>query len=283
MLIDVSLIDFLKYLFLGIVQGIAEILPISSSGHLAVAQHFLSVNYENEALFAIFVHFASLLALLIFFRELIIRIIVNFFTYLVSKDVVEKQKAQPDFMLAIYLVVASIPVAFIGVFFEDLVTTLFGSLLYVGIGFLVTAITLLLVGQLTKTRLSASYTFKNTIIAGLFQCIGILPGVSRSGITMSGGRIAGLDEVKSKEFAFLLFIPVAGGSFILSLTNISSALSSSVNLYLYYGIAMLAAFIFTYLGLLFIFKKFTIKSYKYFAIYMFIIAAFTITYSLITL
>lgn len=281
MLINVSFIELLKYLFLGFVQGIAEILPISSSGHLAVAQYILAVNYDNEALFAIFVHFASLLALLIFFRELIIRVIVNFFTYLVSKDIVEKQKAKPDFMLAIYLVLASIPVAFIGVFFEDLVTQVFGQLLFVGIGFFVTALVLLSVGLWSKHRVNSTYTLKNTMITGVFQCIGILPGISRSGITMSGARIAGLDNQKSKEFAFLLFIPVALGSFVLSLTDISLALSSSAELFIYYGVAMIAAFIFTYLALLFIFKKFSIKSYKYFAVYMFIVAALTITLSLI--
>lgn len=281
MLISVSLIELLKYLFLGIIQGIAEILPISSSGHLAVAQYLMAVNYDNEALFAIFVHFASLLALLIYFRELIIRVIVNFFTYLTSKDIAEKQKAKPDFMLAIYLVVASIPVAFIGLFFEDMVTELFGQLLFIGIGFLITALTLLFVGLFSKHRVNSTYTFKNTIITGLFQCIGILPGISRSGITMSGGRIAGLDNQKSKEFAFLLFIPVAGGSFILSLTDISVALSSGAELFIYYGVAMVAAFVFTYLALVFIFKKFSIKAYKYFAIYMFVIAALTITLSIL--
>lgn len=281
MLISVSLIELLKYLFLGIIQGIAEILPISSSGHLAVAQYLMAVNYDNEALFAIFVHFASLLALLIYFRELIIRVIVNFFTYLTSKDIAEKQKAKPDFMLAIYLVVASIPVAFIGLFFEDMVTDLFGQLLFIGIGFLITALTLLFVGLFSKHRVNSTYTFKNTIITGLFQCIGILPGISRSGITMSGGRIAGLDNQKSKEFAFLLFIPVAAGSFILSLTDISVALSSGAELFIYYGVAMVAAFVFTYLALVFIFKKFSIKAYKYFAIYMFVIAALTITLDII--
>ena len=281
MLISVSLIELLKYLFLGIIQGIAEILPISSSGHLAVAQYLMAVNYDNEALFAIFVHFASLLALLIYFRELIIRVIVNFFTYLTSKDIAEKQKAKPDFMLAIYLVVASIPVAFIGLFFEDMVTDLFSQLLFIGIGFLITALTLLFVGLFSKHRVNSTYTFKNTIITGLFQCIGILPGISRSGITMSGGRIAGLDNQKSKEFAFLLFIPVAAGSFILSLTDISVALSSGAELFIYYGVAMVAAFVFTYLALVFIFKKFSIKAYKYFAIYMFVIAALTITLDII--
>lgn len=281
MLISVSLIELLKYLFLGIIQGIAEILPISSSGHLAVAQYLMAVNYDNEALFAIFVHFASLLALLIYFRELIIRVIVNFFTYLTSKDVAEKQKAKPDFMLAIYLVFASIPVAFIGLFFEDMVTDLFSQLLFIGIGFLITALTLLFVGLFSKHRVNSTYTFKNTIITGLFQCIGILPGISRSGITMSGGRIAGLDNQKSKEFAFLLFIPVAAGSFILSLTDISVALSSGAELFIYYGVAMVAAFVFTYLALVFIFKKFSIKAYKYFAIYMFVIAALTITLDII--
>lgn len=113
-------------------------------------------------------------------------------------------------------------------------------------------------------------------MAGLFQCIGVMPGISRSGITMSGAKIAGLDDNHAKEFAFLLFIPVAFGSFIFSLDNLSGlAGSNQIPLYI---TGMVAAFVFTLLALKYIFKRFSTKQYPYFAYYMFAISLFTIIY-----
>lgn len=269
--------ELLKYIFLGILQGISEILPISSSGHLALAQNILQVNQENEGLFAIFLHFASLLALLIFFRKTIWQMIKGTFCYLFKKD----KNAKEDFMLVIYLIIASIPVGIVGVLFEEKVEAIFSNLLFIGIAFLLTAFILYLVSFLKEDG-EEKITLKSACIVGLAQLIGIFPGISRSGITMSGGKVAKLSNEKAKHFAFLLFIPVALGSFIFSLGDIASLTSAgSWNLVLYL-IAMIVTFIFTYLALLFIFKKFNVKHYKYFAIYMVIIGIFTISYYLIT-
>ena len=247
--------DILIYIFLGILQGISEVLPISSSGHLALAQSVLNVNADNESLFAIFLHFASLLALLIFFRKLIWQMIVGSYLYIFKKD----QTKKDDFMLVVYVIVASIPVGIVGVLFEEEINSIFSNLLYIGIFFLITALILYLISFL-KAEGNDKITFKSAIIVGLFQLLGIFPGISRSGITMSGGKVAKLSNDKAKQFAFLLFIPVAFGSFIFSLgdfATISQAGGSTIILYI---ISMIFTFIFTYLALEFIFKKFSIKS-----------------------
>jgi len=271
-----TFLQILEYFFLGLVQGIAEILPISSSGHLALVQALMGVNAAEEAVFAIFVHFASLVALIIFFRKLLWRIIVNCCKFVFKKD----QTGKSDFLLAVYIVLASIPAGILGYLFEDQVKATFGNLLFVGIGFLITAVVLFVISFLKDTK-NETYTWKNTLVAGLFQVIGILPGISRSGITMSGGKVAKLGNDKAKEFAFLLFIPVAAGSFVLSLGDISLLLSSDTTLIFLYAIAMVAAGVFTYLALIYIFKFFNVKHYKYFSIYLVLIGVFTIVYSVL--
>ena len=119
-------IEILKYIFLGFLQGISEILPISSSGHLMVAQHLLKVNESAIATFTIFLHFASLLALLIFFRKLIYRIISGSFQYLFYKN----KDRKDDYLLLLYVIVASIPIGVIGILFQDSIESLFSNLLF---------------------------------------------------------------------------------------------------------------------------------------------------------
>ncbi len=271
-----SFIDILKYLLLGFVQGVAEILPISSSGHLALFQSLLGVNAGNEDVFAIFVHFASLVALLIFFRKLVWRLIKGTCLFLFKKDKAYKH----DFLLVVYLVIATIPAALLGYLFEDFFTAKFGNLLFIGIAFIVTAGILFGISFIKDSK-NDTYTWKNTLIAGLFQVIGIFPGISRSGITMSGGKIAGLSNDKAKEFAFLLFIPVAAGSFILSLGDVSLILQAQSSTVILYGLSALASGAFTFLALLYIFKRFSIKHYKYFSIYLIVVGIFTIICSLL--
>ncbi|MFA5235917.1 MAG: undecaprenyl-diphosphate phosphatase [Bacilli bacterium] len=266
-----NIVTFLKYLLLGIVQGIAEILPISSSGHLALLQQLLQTNPDQEATFAIFLHFASLVALVIFFWKLILRVIGGFFLFIFKKDARRKD----DFWLAVYIVVASIPAGIVGFLLSDAIEGLFGDLLYVGIGFLVTA-TILFLWPLLGSNRDEKYRFKHIIMAGLFQVIGILPGISRSGMTITGAKVGGLKETPAKEFAFLLFLPVALGSFVFSLGDFETIFASSGPTLVYFLSAMVAAGVFTYLSLLFIFKKFHYNQAKYFAIYLVALGVLTI-------
>lgn len=269
-----KVIEILKYLFLGFLQGVCEILPISSSGHLMVAQKMLNINENATATFTILLHFASLLALLIYFRKVIGQILKGIWYYLFKRN----KEYKEDFMLAVYVIIASIPVGIVGVLFEDKVESIFSNLLFVGISFIFTAFVLLLVSNL-KNKGEEKVTLKSALITGFAQLIGIFPGVSRSGMTMSGARVSGLEEKKAKEFAFLLFIPVAVGSFIFSLDDAKVLFSSGSDILILSIISMISTFIFTYLALLFIFKKFENKHYKYFSIYLVCIGIFTILFS----
>ncbi|MDD4520968.1 MAG: undecaprenyl-diphosphate phosphatase [Bacilli bacterium] len=277
------MIEYLKYIFLGVVQGVSEILPISSSGHTALFQKLVGLNLTdtNMALLSVFMHFASLIAMIIFFHKQIWYMLENTWLFLFTKTKENRSNYRDGFLLFIYLVIASIPVALVGILLEDHVTSLFGSLLMIGIFFIITGLTLLFVGLFTKKSEKTEYTWRNTLITGLFQCFGILPGISRSGITMSGAKVAGLNDEKAKQFAFLLFLPVAAGSFIFSIPDLFRITSEQAALIPYFLVATLFSFGFTLLALLFIFKKFNLKHYKWFAIYMFMVGTFTIIYSLI--
>lgn len=266
-----NFIEALKYFLLGLVQGLAEILPISSSGHLALVQLMLGVNTDNEAGFAIFVHFASLVALVIYFRRIIWQIIKGFVLFIFKKNPIYKQ----DFLLGIYVIIASIPAALVGFLLKDQIDMIFSTLLLVGLGFIVTAILLFLWPRFGK-KTTGEIKLKHALFAGLFQAFGVLPGISRSGITITGAKISGLEEESAKRFAFLLFIPVALGGFIISLFDVGALLSAGGPALGYYSIAMVSAFAFTLLALIFIFKKFHYRHAKYFAIYLTIIGIFTL-------
>ncbi len=263
-------IELLKYIFLGFLQGISEILPISSSGHLMVAQHLLKVNENAIATFTIFLHFASLLALLIFFKKLIFKMISGTYQYIIHK----RKERKEDFLLVVYVCIASIPIGIVGILFQDKIESLFSNLIFVGLSFLFTAFVLFIISFI-KEGTKEQVDLKTAIITGFSQLIGIFPGVSRSGMTLSGAKCSSLKQEKAKEFAFLLFIPAALGSFIFSLKD-ASQLFADYNILILSIIAMVVAFIFTYFSLTFIFKKFNNRHYRYFAIYLVLIGIFTI-------
>ncbi len=269
-------IKLLKYLLLGFIQGVSEILPISSSGHLLLAQSLMKINTNQVAVFTVLLHFASLLALLIYFRKIIIKMIKGIFLYVFRR----KKEYKDDFMLFIYLIVGSIPVAIVGIFLEDKIDSLFSNLLFVGISFIFTAFVLLLLSNL-KNGTQEQVTLKSAIITGLFQLIGVFPGISRSGMTLTGAKVSKLEHQKAKEFAFLLFIPVAFGSFIFSLDDAYLLFKAHQDLLGFAFAAMVVTFIMTYLSLHLILSKLQPKHFKYFSIYLVFIGVFTICYALI--
>ena len=193
-------------------------LPISSSGHLALFQALLNTNAGNEAIFALLLHVGSLFAFLLFFFPVIWRLVSHLFQFIRGQ---RSDAIQDDMMLILYLVLATIPAALAGYLIKDLIDALFQSLWMVGVGFYFTASLLFIIPRFAKLSYG-QYTLKNTVISGLFQVIGILPGVSRSGSTLLGSLWGGLTLAKAKEFAFLLFIPITLGSFIVSFDRIEN-------------------------------------------------------------
>jgi undecaprenyl-diphosphatase len=264
-----NLMDLLRYLLLAIIQGIAEILPISSSGHLALFQQLLGTNQGEEGIFALLLHIGSLGAFLIFFSPVLWRLLQHGWLFVRGK---RSDAVLDDMALIGYLVVATIPAALAGYLIKDYVDALFQSLWLVGIGFYFTASLLFLIPKYAKLSYG-QYTLKNTLFAGLFQVLGILPGISRSGSTLMGSLLGGLTLAKAKEFAFLLFIPITLGSFIVSLGDLQAF---DPLVFQYSLIAMVVAGFVTFVTLRLVFKHLSLKQFPYFGYYLIVIGTITL-------
>ena len=265
-----KIINLIKYIIIGIIQGISEILPISSSAHLAITYKLLSINNQNQFDLTIFLHFASCLALCIFFKDELIDMIVGFIKYVFKKD----KTCKDSFMLFVYLIIATIPSVIVGLLIKPLVEDSFNNFILIGINLFITGL-ILLTFSFFKKNTNNTYNFKNTFVVGLFQCLAMFPGISRSGITIFGSKISHLNNKLGKQFSFLLLIPISFGSFILSLLDLSSYTFAVSNFYLYV-ISMIVTFIFTLLSLRLFFTKSNKIPYHYYSIYLFFVSLIVI-------
>ena len=183
-------------ILLAIIQAVTEFLPISSSGHLALISNLIG----TPDLFLITIlHFASLLAVVIFLRKEI-------------KQLLSFDKKYSK--LWIFLIIGTIPAALFGFFFKSIINSSLSSFLVLGISFLFTSVILFI------TKFAKEYSnlnIKNSLFIGLMQVLALFPGVSRSGITISSGLFSGLNREKAAKFSFLLFIPLELGAMILEL------------------------------------------------------------------
>ena len=189
-------------LFLGIVQGLTEFLPVSSSGHLVLLQSFLNIS-TPPLFFDVLVHVGTLFAVIIYFRHQLIS-----FT-------------KPHLS---QLIIATIPVVLIGLITYTTSLELFANLYVTGLSFLLTSVLLFLTTRIKAARstLSTKITPVKALLIGIFQAIAILPGVSRSGSTISAGIFAGLSKNTAFTFSFVLSIPAILGALLLNLTDISN-------------------------------------------------------------
>ena len=264
-----DIITLLKYILLGLIQGIAEILPISSSGHLALFQQLLGTNAGSEATFALLLHLGSLIALLFFFRTLLLRLLKHALWFIKGK---RSKDIQEDMMLIVYLVLATIPSALIGLIIKDSINEIFANLWFTAFGFLFTASLLWFITRLSKQTNTQPYTFNNTFVTGFFQIIGIFPGVSRSGMTLSGALIGGLPLKKAKEFAFLLFIPITAGSLFLGLFD---SLDVATHDLIYLIVSTIVSMVATFASLHYLLHQLKIQHFQYFSYYLIVISAVT--------
>ena len=188
-------------LFLGVIQGITEWLPISSSGHLALFQMLFTLDIPIA--FDILLHFSTLLVLVTVYRKDLLEIIKAWLKFDINSQ---------NFRLGYLLILGTIPTAIIGLFFKDLFASFFHSTLAIGIAYLFTALILFLSKlAIEKRKLSVP----SSILVGLAQGIAIIPGVSRSGSTISIGLLLGIKRSKIAKFSFLLALPAILGATIL--------------------------------------------------------------------
>ena len=201
--------SWIQALILGIVQGLTEFLPVSSSGHLEIGHVLLGTSGEENLTFAVIVHAATVLSTLVVLWSQVAQLFRGTFTTL-------QWNAEKDYVAKIF--VSMIPVFIVGMFFKDQVESFFGNgLLLVGICLIITAVLLALSEWLQKKRQNIGHEvgYKDAIIIGLAQACAVLPGLSRSGTTIATGLLCGVKKESVAQFSFLMvLIPILGEAFL---------------------------------------------------------------------
>ena len=209
---------YLQAAILGIVQGLAEFLPISSSGHLALLQYFFGVESDSVLLFTVMMHVGTLVSVFIIYRKDIWALLKEL-CYTIKDLCTGKGpriNANPMRRMGFMIIVATIPTAFIGLLFEDFFESLYASIVAIAMGLIFTGIILLVAERMGRSdKGPMEMKWRHAIFIGIMQGIAICPGVSRYGSTLFGGLIAGLKREFAVEFAFLISIPSILGSVIL--------------------------------------------------------------------
>ena len=194
--------DIIEAIILGIIQGLTEFLPVSSSGHLELAKAILGdTSVPEESLtFTVVLHFATALSTLVIFRKEVAEIIKGLFQF----------KWNDEFKFSVKIILSMIPAVFVGLLFEDELESFFGGkILLVGVMLLITALLLLLADKAKNTN--KEVTFSNSVIIGISQAIAMLPGISRSGATISTSVLLGIDRTRAAKFSFLMVVPLIFG------------------------------------------------------------------------
>ncbi|MFD2657778.1 undecaprenyl-diphosphate phosphatase [Gracilibacillus thailandensis] len=261
-----ELLLLIKYLFLGLVQGFTEPIPISSSGHLVLLQDIFGVGVRGLS-FEVLVNFGSLIAVLMIYWKDIIQIAKNGINYLTTKD----NAYHDDFMFIIYLVVATIPAAVLGLLLDDYIEATFADRAkMVGITLVITGIALWIIRNLRGNKNDGALTMKDAIIVGFAQSVALLPGISRSGATIVAAMLLGMKQETALRFSFLMFIPVSVGTMMLSVDDVVNDPNFNT-LWIPYLIAFIAAIIATYYSLRWFMNIMRKGNLKYFAFYCFIV------------
>ena len=278
--------SFLKAIFMGLIQGITEFLPVSSSGHLAILGSLLHIDTDTGILFDVMLHMGTLIAIILVFWEDIqrmfweaLRIIrdlwYNLTTYLHNKLHESDERNYRKILhnnyrrLLAMLFVSTIPTAILGFLFQNLIKQTAQSLLIVGVGLWMTGVLLLVVDYWkTGDRIPKDIKGSHAVFIGMCQGIGCFPGISRSGITITAGLLCGFRKNFAVRYSFLMSIPAILGAMILELGELGSE-SMTLGLGLSYVVGMIVAAFFGYLSIRYMLKMIQKKKFKFFAIYCF--------------
>lgn len=258
--------EIIDAIILGIVQGLTEFLPVSSSGHLELGKAILGDNSipEESLLFTVVLHFATALSTMVVFRKDIWDIIKG----------ILKFQWNDDLQFVVKIVLSMIPAVIIGLFFEDKLEQLFGgNILLVGCMLIITAALLLMADRAKNTNKKVS--FKNAFVIGISQAIAMLPGISRSGATISTSVLLGNDKTKAARFSFLMVVPLIFGK--IGKDVLSGDLSYDTSNFTILSVGFIAAFISGLFACTWMIKLVKSSKLSYFAYYCVVIGLIAIT------
>jgi undecaprenyl-diphosphatase len=260
------------YIFLGMVQGFTEPIPVSSSGHLVIVQYFMGINVKDLN-FEVLVNFASLLAVLLVYKEDLYSLIKNTLAYIKTRH----NKYRQDFLFSLYLMIATIPVAVLGILFEELIGNHLKGIQQVGFALIATAAALYLIRNLKGYKGDKNLSVKDAVTVGFAQAVALIPGVSRSGATIVACMALGMKQDTALRFSFFLYIPVSLGTFLLSIGDIAGSSNLKEMIVPYTG-AFIAALIFSYYSLKWFMGIMKRGNLGYFALYCLVAGLFITVY-----
>lgn len=234
--------NIITYIILGIIQGITEPIPVSSSGHIFLFKNLFNTNIFNTLNFEIISNFGSFIAIFIIFWKDIKELIIAFFSYIFKKDT--RKKYLTKFKYALYIIISTIPVGITGFLFKDKLENLY-SLKGLAIAFLITALALFIVRNIKGNKNDEDITLKDAIIIGLIQAITIVPGISRSGTVLVACLLCNLKRETALKYTFMLYFPVSIGTMILGVSDLAST-SELTSMLIPYIAGMVAAGIVTF-------------------------------------
>jgi undecaprenyl-diphosphatase len=219
-------VDFLQALLLGVVEGLTEFLPVSSTGHLTITEKLLGLEIDDKTVtaFTAVIQVGAIIAVIVFFRQDIWRIAWAWARGIAGPEV----RGSFDYRMGWYVIVGTIPVAVVGFLGRDLVTGALRNLWWVASALIVWSVVMVLAERVaTQRRHERDLCLRDAIFIGVVQCVSLVPGVSRSGATISAGLFAGLDRVAATRMSFFLSIPALTAA---GLFELPSAVSGDIPL-----------------------------------------------------
>jgi undecaprenyl-diphosphatase len=266
--------NFWEAILFGIVQGITEFLPISSTAHIVITGYFLGQTYPGLSL-EIFLHLASVLAVLCYFQRDLRGLIAGFFRYLVRRSATDRT----SFLFGIYIIVATAITGVLGILLKDQLGDAMKQPPFVAAMLALTGCVLILTERFIKygNRTQDDMTARDAIVVGLGQTVAVLPGISRAGSTLIAALLSGLERKTAVRFSFLLSVPVILGSSVLALDDLRDGMFGRIG----WGplaVSFVTTFFFSLIGIVWLIEFLKRRKLIWFAAYLFALALFIVLY-----
>jgi len=258
----------LEAILIGIIQGLTEFLPVSSSGHIELSKEILKTTIEGEenVMFTVVLHAATALSTIVVFRKEIVQIFKGLFQFTWNDE----------FKFSFKIIISMFPAAIIGIVFKEEIDKFFtGKIMLVGLMLLITGAVLFLADKAKNTTKDVGII--ESIIIGVSQAIAILPGISRSGATIGTSVLLGIDRTKAAKFSFLMVVPLIFGK--MAKLILDGEISFQSNDILAYGAGFLAAFVVGLLACTWMIALVKKSQLKYFSFYCFIVGTIAIVHA----
>jgi undecaprenyl-diphosphatase len=260
-------LEILDAIILGVIQGLTEFLPVSSSGHLELGKAIIGDNSvpEESLLFTVILHFATALSTIVVFRKDVWEILSGLFQF----------KWNEESQFSVKIIISMLPAVFVGLFFEEQLEAFFGgNIRFVGFMLLITAVQLYFADKAKDTNKKVSSA--TAFIVGISQAIAMLPGISRSGATISTSVLLGVDKSKAARVSFLMAVPLIFGKIAKDLLNGDLTFNGENNVAM--GAGFIAAFVAGLAACTWMIKLVRKSKLSYFAIYCLIVGLIAIVY-----